>query len=224
MDSNYGLGAVLAKYPKLKPLYKEADAGLTQVTKLTHSLFSSHAPDLWMSDFVLFGTNSRTFALLSCVLREIPYNNHYIMRMAIRAQIETIAKLYYFIERPEKIDSVLAHTGPPSEGTNVNVLTLVDRVDNFLHKQDASITLRKDYDELSELVHPNAKSYLAGVKITDAEKRKFIFSSGLHDLTENEVRQYLYSVRYLSKLTCFLLKTFGEVTNSLKHTRTQTEH
>src|SRR5207245_2554510 len=128
---------------------------------------------IYQHHVLLSGLIARSRGLLSATLREIIQEDMPAVVTLLRAQCETLAAACYVEESPDKFRSILY--GSRSSGSKekaINVLTQVERANKKYPG------LLDDYNQLSELAHPNAMSHFAPIKIVDEKERTVEFFSG----------------------------------------------
>ena len=175
---------IASKYPEIAglqhpfhELFPEHDKVLIEALMIDnpdHLLFEHH--------ILLSGLIARSYGLLSAATREIIREDMAAVVTLLRAQCETLGAACYVEEFPEKFRSILY--GNRTDGSKEkapNVLT------QMKHANKKYQGLLDDYNQLSELAHPNAMSHFAPITIVDEEKKVVEFSSGGQFKTEDAV-------------------------------------
>ena len=155
-----------------------------------HLLFEHH--------ILLSGLIARSYGLLSAATREIIREDMAAVVTLLRAQCETLAAACYVEEFPEKFRSILY--GNRTDGSREKAPNILTQVKHANKKYQG---LLDDYNQLSELAHPNAMSHFAPITIVDEEKRVVEFSSGGQFKKEDAV----VMVKQLFFWTKWLLET-----------------
>ena len=115
------------------------------------------------------------------ILRELTHSNVLVVNILLRQYLETVAITFYASWKPGYLETALVGTGKD----RVNILTAVDHLDKKRYNGT-----RKDYDDLSESLHPNSKSHFLCSKPIDEEKRIAQFTT-YADITDDDVVKYL---------------------------------
>jgi len=127
---------------------------------------------MYQHQLLLQGLIVRSKGLLSATLGEVLKNDKPAVTVLLRAQCETLAAACYVERFPDKLGLVLH--GTREKGAKIQAINVLTQVEQATKKHPG---LLQDYDQLSELSHPNALSHTAFVQILDKETRKVAFSS-----------------------------------------------
>lgn len=166
---------IASKYPEVSglqhpfhELFPEHDRVLIEALMIDnpeHVLFEHHV--------LLSGLIARSHGLLSAALREIVREDMPAVVTILRAQCETLAAACYVEEFPEKFRSILY--GNRTDGSKEKAPNVLTQVKHANKKYEGLVD---DYNQLSELAHPNAMSHFSSIRVVDEEKRVVEFSSG----------------------------------------------
>lgn len=136
--------------------------------------------NLYESTLLIQGLTIRSLNLFLGILRELIHDNALVVNILLRQYLETVAVTFYTSWKPEYLQTALV-----GQGKRVNILTMIDQLD----KKRYSGT-RKDYDDLSETLHPNSKSHFLYSKPINQNNRIAQFST-YADLRDEDVKKYL---------------------------------
>ena len=123
---------------------------------------------------LICGLLNKTYELTETALWAIENNRPQTATFILRGLYETLAFTYYVKDKISKAKSkeeyseiisqlLLGTKKPGAKYQSVNILTCIDKASETFSE------LRKNYDDLSELVHPNAASHFY-VAVPDNEK------------------------------------------------------
>lgn len=121
------------------------------------------------SALVIHGAIMRSLNTYRGALWALGSGNPHVFFDCLRSQCETSALLHYCSLKPEYIKTAtIGSRNNPDKDLNIpSILTMVDKLDKKYNG------VRKDYDQLCELVHPNPASLYASLQILD-EKDKVV--------------------------------------------------
>lgn len=155
---------------EIKPL-------LQKIQDLIYERISKN-PDITYRLLLVCGLLNKTYELTETALWAIENNRPQTTTFMLRGLYETLAYTYHAKDKilnakskeeyDQVISSLLLGTKKPGgKYPSVNVLTCIDKASKTFTE------LRKNYDELSELVHPNSASHFY-VAVPDSEKEMTI--------------------------------------------------
>lgn len=121
------------------------------------------------------GLLNKTYELTETALWAIKNDRPQTSAFMLRGLFETLALTYYITDKlqnskPENFSEVVSSIAfgsrkPDSKYKSINILTCIDKASKRFSN------LRKGYDALSEIVHPNSVSHFYVVEATDEENR-----------------------------------------------------
>ncbi len=164
--------------------------------------------------FFMQGILNRTINLLESFIIDLALQNIYSTTMILRAHYETLASLNYYLKYPDKRDQLLWGEKYKNKKNNVNVVGI--HIMDMLRKLDedtpSGIKVIEDYEEMSQIIHPNRKSNLAGVKegVKDNDKTPLNFSSH----TEMDSVETKTAINAHINLVSFILNSAKDFDNS----------
>jgi hypothetical protein len=123
---------------------------------------------LYEHHLLLQGFLVRSRLLMEAIIREVVKGNFPASINLVRAQCETLVSACYVEKFPDKLKEVLY----ADKDHKTNILTQLS------HAEKKYNGLTKDYDSLSEIVHPNMRSHFAPIKVENEKAGKIHFSSG----------------------------------------------
>lgn len=181
-------------------------------------VIKAHGGGLYLHNLVISGAILRSLNCYRGAIWALGNRNPHIFFDSLRSQCETLALIHYCILNPDYVEAATigSRKHEDEELRIKNVLTMVDKVDKK-HKG-----IRKDYDDLCELVHPNPASLYANIKAEggDDEDKERVFIIGTKSLrvTEKKAKKYLILLIYwtdwifeeLSELFAFFKKKVEE--------------
>jgi len=201
---------------------KEIKAELDKIPHLGYG-FLSKDKKLYIHFLFLFGILNRTYELTDSAIWAIDNNRPQSAANMFRALIETLGFVYYSWKKTlkgekggvfEKIASLFFGSRQKNaKYKSVNILTCIDEaVKNFPE-------LRKSYDDICEIVHPNSKSLAYSGKTVGGEKDGQVefripfyeFKTGDKEKITNQVGECCYYIQAIC----------GEIFENLEKHRNQ---
>ncbi len=173
-EDNATVDLLVKAYPETEELKEGFYRMFPEHEKLLIEILLIDNPELKLYEhhLLLRGLLARSQGLLGAALREALKRNGPAVLSLLRSQCETLAAACYVEKFPDKLRTVLL--GSREKGAKIespNILTQIDHASKKYHG------LREDYDQLSELVHPNAASHFSSIEVLDEEHRTVRFSS-----------------------------------------------
>ncbi len=147
-------------YPSLKEYRKEIYNQFEKHFKLLLDLvINAHGGMFYNHNLVINGALMRSLNYYRGALWGLGTRNPHILYDSLRGQCETLALIYFIILNPEYVRTALLGSRDHSDKTLriPNILEMIDKLD----KKRAGI--RRDYDQLCEILHPNPKSLYANI-------------------------------------------------------------
>jgi len=150
---------------------------LVKIQNLIYERISKN-PNITYELLLVCGLLNKTYELTETALWAIENNRPQTTTFMLRGLYETLAYTYHSKEKilcaksTEEYDQVisgllLGTKKPGGKYPSVNILTCIDKASKVFTK------LRKNYDDLSELVHPNSASHFY-VAVPDDENERTI--------------------------------------------------
>jgi len=136
--------------------------------------------NLYESTLLIQGLTTRSLNLFLGILRELVHSNTLVVNILLRQYLETVAITFYTSWKPEYLQTALV-----GQGKRVNILTMIDHLDKKRYPGT-----RKDYDYLSETLHPNSKSHFLYSKPINEKNRIAQFTT-YTVLSNGDVEKYL---------------------------------
>jgi hypothetical protein len=147
----------------------EIKAEVKRIPKI--GLMACENDKIYTHSLLLLGLLNRTYELTESVIWAMDNDRPLTTANMLRALYETLGFTYYIKEQIdssssheeiiEKISSLLMGSRNGEHGfKSVNILTCIDKAVKTFPE------LRKNYDELSEMVHPNSSSHFYSGKAT----------------------------------------------------------
>ena len=186
------LKPILAEYPSLASIEQQISTNppKTNKVKLEELVFnqlkchhlilgkmvyekSMKSGTLYVSTIFMQGVITRSLNIYRGALWALANGNPHVYSACLRAQCETLALLDWCKNNPDNIKAATmgSRNNPDKELNIPNVLTLIDKLDKTYKD------IRKDYDQLCEIVHPNPTSLLASTEILDKKERVVAFTT-----------------------------------------------
>lgn len=171
-------------YPSLK---KYEDKVINQFGEHYHSLidlvFDAHGGKLYDHNLLINGAILRSLNVYRGAIWALGKRNPHVLYECLRSQCETLALIHYCVSKPEYIEAATLgkRKHPEKKRRIVNIITMIDKLD----KQFSGI--RKDYDSLCELVHPNPYSLYTNIQpITETKERLMVIGTTSTRMTEKD--------------------------------------
>jgi hypothetical protein len=162
VESDMKLFADVEKeYPSLGK-YKEkvSDQFKKHYQAIIDFVISLHAGKLYRHSLVINGAILRSLNFYRGAIWGLDTRNPHVFYDSLRAQCETLGLIHYCVLKPEYVKAAtigdIKHEDPTLKIKNI--LTMIDIVDKKYKG------IRKDYDALCGLVHPNPASLYANIK------------------------------------------------------------
>ena len=164
-EDKQNLDAIFSKYTELPMSRKDMENVLLEHGRVViDSLLSD--PQLKFREYTMLsqGLCNRSLLLFQAILREIANENFIATTSLLRSQCETLAACCYVEENPHNLESVLyGSRDAQAEIKSPNILTQIDHADRKFKR------LRLDYDQLSEVLHPNFLSHFSAAEIVSKD-------------------------------------------------------
>ena len=188
-------------YPSLK---KYEDKIIHQFgehySSLIDLVFDAHGGKLYPHNLLINGAILRSLNVYRGAIWALGKRNPHVLYECLRSQCETLALIHYCVLKPEYIEAATLgkRKHPEKKLRIVNIITMIAKLD----KQFTGI--RKDYDDLCELVHPNPYSLYANIQpVTETEERIVVIGTTSTRITEKDAD---LALRMLVIWTDWLLK------------------
>ncbi len=154
---------------------EQIDELLPNITQMIYEYLNGDK-DIYRHTLLIIGISNRTYELTESAIWAIDNNRPFTATNMLRSLIETLAfcdnaskdlmKTDNISEFEKKSEQLLM--GSRDETTKhqaVNILTYID------HSVKTYPNLRKNYDDISELVHPNSASHFYSGKSEDGKRK-----------------------------------------------------
>jgi len=140
---------------------------------------------------LLIGILNRTYELTESALWAIDNNRPLTAFNMLRGLFETLGYIYYSMEKLKKASSskqfsenavklFLGSKTSNSQYPTINILTCIDCATKTFPK------LREQYDDISEIVHPNASSHAYCARAEDEEVRSVMFRLPFYEFKKQD--------------------------------------
>jgi hypothetical protein len=171
---------------------------------------SMKSGNLYVSTIFMHGVIMRSLNLYRGALWAFGNGNPQVFSECIRAQCETLALLHWCSRNPNNIKAATmgSRNNADKELNIPNVLTLIDNLD----KKYTGI--RKDYDQLCEIVHPNPASLLASTEILDEKEMVVAFITKPVKLSDEDAHLRMRMLSYWTKWLIDEAIQLGVILNS----------
>lgn len=153
---------------------KEIEPLLEEIRDLIFNRIKANS-DITVLLLLICGLLNKTYELTETALWAIKNDRPQTSAFMLRGLFETLAITYYINDKlqntkPEDFSEVINSIAfgsrkPDSKYQSINILTCIDRASKRFSN------LRKGYDALSEIVHPNSVSHFYLAQATDEENR-----------------------------------------------------
>jgi len=203
------------------PIFKSTQDIKTELDKIPHLgyEFLSKDKNLYTHSLLLVGILNRTYELTESAIWAIDNNRPQSAANMFRALIETLGFTYYSWEQvlPGKNEGVYKKIvalffGSRQAGAqfqSVNILTCIDKAVKMFPE------LRRNYDDISEIVHPNSKSFAYSGKTVGEDKSMEVefkipfyeFKAGDKEKITNQVGECCYYIQAICREIIEKLKT-----------------
>jgi len=174
-----------------------------------------HDGRLYFHNLVINGAISRSLNFYRGAIWGLGTRNSHVFYDSLRGQCETLGLIHYCVLNPAYIEA--AAIGAKKHKTTslkiVNILTMIDKLDKKYKG------IRKDYDELCELVHPNPASLYANIKPEKEQENGTLevsFGSRSPRFTDEVAKEYL---TFLIVWTDWIFKELFELAGLLREVR-----
>lgn len=168
-------------------------------------VFDAHGGKLYTHNLVMNGAILRSLNVYRGAVWALGKRNPHVLYECLRSQCETLALIHYCILKPEYVETATLgeRKHPEKKRRIVNIITMIDK----LEKKFKGI--RKDYDNLCELVHPNPASLYANIQpLRETEERIVIIGTTSTRITEEEAE---IALKMLIFWTDWLLKELSKL-------------
>ena len=157
---------------------------------------------------------SKTINLLESFIVDIALQNIYSTTNILRSHYELLASLNYYLKNPDKRDQIMWGERYDKKKKDVktkaiNIITMLERLDEDTPK---NWKVLEDYEEMSQIVHPNRKSNLASIRegSKDSGGQWSHFSSH-SEMSESEISTYINAHLNLVNSILNLSKNFDDL-------------
>lgn len=126
---------------------------------------------LWL---LILGILNRTYELTETITWSIKNKRPQTTALCLRSLYETLSFIYYWQQKIEQSsdnkknviieNALLAGRKENYRYKSINILTCIDKA------KESFLNIRKNYDEISELVHPNVASHFYTMEINEKNK------------------------------------------------------
>lgn len=151
---------------------EEIEPLLTEIRNLIFNRIKANS-DITVLLLLICGLLNKTYELTETALWAIKNNRPQTSAFMLRGLFETLAITYYIADKlqktkPEDFSEVVNSIAfgsrkADSKYQSINILTCIDKASKRFSN------LRKGYDALSEIVHPNSVSHFYVARATDEE-------------------------------------------------------
>lgn len=162
------------QYPSLSKFRKTCYTQFKKHYQLFQGLVvNSPEGNIYLSTLITNGIILRSLNFYRGALWALGSRNPHIFYDSLRSQCETLALVYYCFLNPSYIEAAtIGKRKHKEESLKIeNVLNMIDKLDKKYNG------IRKDYDALCELVHPNPHSLYLNVEPKEGEGRNIIIST-----------------------------------------------
>lgn len=195
-------------FPFVKRLYpslnKYEDKIINQFSEHYHTLidlvFDAHGGKLYDHNLLINGAILRSLNVYRGAIWALGKRNPHVLYGCLRSQCETLALIHYCVLNPEYVEAATLGKRQHSQKKYriVKIMRMIDKLD----KQFKGV--RKDYDSLCELVHPNPYSLYANIQPIMETKEPLVMIGTLS--TKTTEKEADIALRMLIGWTHWLLK------------------
>jgi hypothetical protein len=177
---------IKAEYPNLSK-FEDTVSQQLQIHYLLVGKLVAHGGEIYLSTLVLNGAIVRSLNSYRGALWALGNGNPHVLYDCIRSQCETLAFLHYCTLKPDYIKAAtIGDRNHPEKDLSIpNILTMVDKLDKI------HAGVRKDYDQLCNLVHPNPASLYASITPLDEKERVVAITTRLPKMPDEKASLHL---------------------------------
>ncbi|MFW6026761.1 MAG: hypothetical protein ACOCRX_10510 [Candidatus Woesearchaeota archaeon] len=200
----------IKKAPKFNSI-EDLEEELKKIKSLDFNNYSKE--NVYQYNLLIHGVLNRTYELVDSSIWSIKNKRPLSSAMFLRGLIETLAFTHHtwlhicIKQDKEKIEKLLL--GSRNKKTpikSINILTCIDKaIDNSSEKFP---NLRKNYDDLSEMIHPNSMSFFYSARavnesnnVDDFKLPFYYFRDKDKEKVMNQVGEYSYYIRNFCQKT-----------------------
>jgi len=193
---------LVESYPNLKKYENQIKEQFHTIFNIFFGCVSNHKGKLYSSNFLIIGIILRTLNVYRGCLWSLGFHNPHVFYSTLRNHCETLALVYYCVNHPKySITALAGKRNHEIEELRIrNTLTMIEKLDGKYGG------IMKDYDQLSERVHPNPHSLFANMKPTS--ERNVISIQ-----TKIRFADSKYSEEYILMLVNWTKWIFDEINN-----------
>ncbi len=203
------------KYPKLSDKFDKVKEQQESCLKLFKwILLGDPLKRIYEYHFFMNGILTKTLNLSESFVTDLFFQNSYSLNMILRAHYESLAALHYYQKYPQEREKVA--WGDKYKDKKGDWKIEAVHISKMLRELDKDtpdwMKVMEDYEEMSQIVHPNRKSHLANIKPKEENSfghKIFSFSSS-PELYEQEVEMYLNAQITLVDQIIINLKLFDD--------------
>lgn len=188
-----------------------------QITKIlsdftdTSYKYLKKNPDIYSHTLLIVGLINRTYELTESAVWAIDQNRPLTASNMLRSLFETLGFSYYVsasLKKQKNISDIanqaekllFGSRKPGAKHQSINILTCIDKaIQQFPN-------LRKNYDDISEIVHPNSASHFYIGKIDDIKKGNLKSTIPFYDFREQDKEKIINMTGESSEYVLFLMK------------------
>jgi hypothetical protein len=174
------------EYPLLstfeEPVFRQLKDHYRLVGKLV-----AHGGDIYPSTLVINGAIVRSLNTYRGALWALGNGNPHVLYDCLRSHCETLAFTHYCTLNPDYMAAATTgNRNHPQKELNIpNILTMIDKLEK-LHTG-----IRRDYDNLCNLVHPNPSSLYASIQPLDEKERVVAITTRLPRMKDEKAALHL---------------------------------
>lgn len=221
---NQAVSSLILKFPPLREDLKK----LRDLKKRTLKLFrwvllGDVKKEIREYHFFLNGILVKTLILAESLAIELDRQNPYTANMALRSHYESLAAVHYFAKNPDKRKQLTFGEKYSNDKKEISIksIHIQDMLMDLSKNAPKEWNVMQDYDEMSNIIHPNKKSHQANIK---SKGEQILEISSYCKLDEGEVQNYLKAQNNLITLILngvedideFFVKTLNITKNDSK--------
>jgi len=196
---NQAIKSLKKEFPRLKARINQLETIQKSSLKLFKwILLGDPKKRIYEYHFFLNGILAKAMNLSESFAIELDRQNPYSLNMILRSNYESLASLNYFRKHKDKRKQLIWGDKYKKKKTenkteSINVLTMLGELDKDTPNW---LSVVEDYEEMTQVIHPNRKSHLANIKPQENSDSKFssMFTfSSYCNLDEKGVEMYLNS-------------------------------
>jgi len=186
---NRALDSLKGKFPDLRKELKTLKDNRKRALKLFQwVLLGDVKKSIREYHFFLSGIITKTLILSESLVIELDRQDPYIANMILRAHYESLAAVHYFANHPNKRKQVTFGEKYKEKEVPIKAISVSKMLEEFSKNAPKDWNVIQDYDEMSNILHPNKKSHMANIK--PKEEQILEFSSSCK-LDKKEIQNYL---------------------------------